>query len=139
GLRRQLLWINILGKRLALQVHLEYLLTTHQVGLVYRYLPVETAGPEQGRIQDIGTVCSCQDDDPAIGAKSIHLRQKLVEGILTLIVGAADQVLAPGTTYRVDFVNEDDAGRFFLGLPEQVAHPGSTHADKHFYEIGARQ
>ena len=39
---------------------------------------------------------------------------------------------------RVDFVDEDDAGRILLALFEHVAHTRSADADEHFDEIGTR-
>ena len=39
---------------------------------------------------------------------------------------------------RVDFVDEDDAGRVLLGLLEHVAHAAGADADEHFDEVGAR-
>src|ERR1051326_361789 len=39
---------------------------------------------------------------------------------------------------RVNFVNKDDAGRILLALLEQIAHAACTHANKHFYEVRAR-
>ena len=39
---------------------------------------------------------------------------------------------------RVDFVDEDDAGRVLFRLLEHVAHPARADADEHFDEVGAR-
>ncbi len=39
---------------------------------------------------------------------------------------------------RVDFVDEDDAGRVLLGLLEHVAHARGADADEHLDEVGAR-
>jgi hypothetical protein len=39
---------------------------------------------------------------------------------------------------RVDFVDEDDAGRVLLGLLEHVAHAGRADAHEHLYEVGTR-
>ena len=36
---------------------------------------------------------------------------------------------------RVQFVDEDDAGRLRLRLPEQIAHAGGAHADEHLDEF----
>jgi hypothetical protein len=37
---------------------------------------------------------------------------------------------------RVDFVDEDDAGRVLLGLLEHVAHAAGADADEHLDEVG---
>ena len=38
---------------------------------------------------------------------------------------------------RVDFVDEDDAGRVLLALLEHVAHAAGADADEHLDEVGA--
>ena len=38
---------------------------------------------------------------------------------------------------RVDFVDEDDAGRVLLALLEHIAHPAGTDADKHLDKVGS--
>ncbi len=42
------------------------------------------------------------------------------------------------TADRVDFVDEDDAGRILLGLLEHVADTGRADADEHLDEVGTR-
>ena len=61
---------------------------------------------------------------------------KRIEGLFALIVAAADAVAAM-TTDRVDFVDENNAGRGFLSLLKHVANAASADADKHLDEIGA--
>src|SRR5579862_1455542 len=38
-------------------------------------------------------------------------------------------------SYRVNFVDEDDAGGILLALFEQIANPAGAHAHEHFYEV----
>src|SRR2546428_122942 len=42
-------------------------------------------------------------------------------------------------TECVDLVEEDDAGRVLLRMPEEVAHPRRADADEHLDEVGAAQ
>jgi hypothetical protein len=58
----------------------------------------------------------------------------LVEGLFALIVAAA-QSCAALASYRIDFVNKNNAGLIFFGLLEEVPHAACTHADKHFYKV----
>ena len=75
------------------------------------------------------------DQDHAfIGLETIHLDQQLVEGLLALIIAAAEAGAAM-TADRVDFVDEDDAGRILLGLLEHVANAAGADADEHFDEV----
>src|SRR5260370_314636 len=39
---------------------------------------------------------------------------------------------------RVDFVDEDDAGRILLALFKKIAHAARANADKHFHEVRTR-
>src|ERR1051326_3141682 len=42
------------------------------------------------------------------------------------------------TTNRVNFVDEDDARSVLFALFKQVAYSAGAHANKHFYEVRAR-
>src|SRR5262245_54203598 len=48
---------------------------------------------------------------------------------------SATQTCSAMATYRVDFVNKNDAGRVFLSLLKQIAHARCSDADKHFHEV----
>src|SRR4029078_9121331 len=63
--------------------------------------------------------------------------QQLVEGLFAFIVTAAE-ASATMTADRVDFVDEDDAGRILLGLLEHVTHTAGADADEHFDEVRTR-
>ena len=73
---------------------------------------------------------------PCALAEAVHLDQQLVEGLLALVVAAA-QAGAALAADRVDLVDEDDARAVLLGLLEQVAHPGGADADEHLDEVRA--
>src|SRR5690606_21870642 len=66
---------------------------------------------------------------------AIHLDQQLVEGLLALVMPAAEAGTAM-TADRVDLVDEDDARRMLLGLLEHVAHAAGADADEHLDEVG---
>src|SRR5262249_55417581 len=66
--------------------------------------------------------------------ETVHLDQKLVERLLALIVATAE-TSTTGTAHGVDFVDEDDARRVFLGLLEHVADAAGADADEHFDEV----
>ena len=56
-------------------MNLEDGLAALQVWSLHCHLTVETTGPEQGRIQDVGTVGGCNDDQVGIVVESVHLDQ----------------------------------------------------------------
>ena len=115
-------------------MHLEDVLAAFQVGQLHGHAPVEAAGTRQGRVERLGTVCGGEDDHARVVLEAVHFREQLVERLLALVV--AHHVAAALGADGVDLVDEDDAGRFFLGLLEQVAHFRRAHAHEHLYELG---
>ena len=132
----QLLELDVLGKRLVLGVHAQDLLAAAHVGAVHGDLTVKTAGTQQRRVQDVRTVGGGQQNHGLGLVKAVHLDQQLVQGLLALVVTAA-QAGAALATDGVDLVDKDDRGRLRLGLFEQVAHAGSAHAHEHLHKVGA--
>ena len=120
-----------------LSVQAQDALAALQIGQLDGHAAVKTARAGQRRIQGFRAVRRRQDDDALCGVKAVHLGQQLVQRLLTLVVaakvGAAVTLLAD----RIDFINKDDAGRFFTRLLEQVAHLGRTHADEHLHKLTA--
>src|SRR4030095_15231431 len=101
------------------RVDLEDLLAALHIGAPDDHAPVEAARTQQGRVEDVGTVRRRDQDDPVVRFEPVHLDEELVEGLLALVVPAAEPgpaVAADG----VDLVDEDDAGRVLLPLLEEV-------------------
>ena len=94
-------------------------------------------GPQQGGVEDVGPVGGGDEDDAGAGVEAVHLDEQLVEGLLPLVVAAA-QAGAAVAADGVDLVDEHDGGRRLLGLLEQVADPAGADADEHLDEVGAR-
>ena len=118
-------------------MNLQDLLAPDEIGVRHLNLAIEPARTHQGRVEHVGTVGRGDQDDAFIGLEAVHLDQQLVERLLALVIAAAEPGAAM-TAHRVDFVDEDDAGRVLLGLLEHVAHARGADADEHFDEIGAR-
>ena len=114
---------TIFRQRNLLRVYPEYFLAPAYVGPAHYNPAVKTAGAQQRGIEYIGAIGCGDKDDTVVGLKAIHLDQQLIEGLLALIVPTA-QTGATVTTNRVDFVDENDAGRIFLSLLKEVAHRG---------------
>ena len=79
---------------------------------VDQHLPVEPAGAQQRGIQDLRPVGRRQDDDGHRAVEAVHLGQQLVERLLLLVL-PGDRVDAARPPQRIQFVDEDDAGRGF--------------------------
>ena len=100
-------------------------------------LAVEAAGPQERRVEHVGPVRGGDDDDVRVRVEAVHLDEDLVEGLLALVMAAA-QAGAALASDRVDLVDEDDARRIALGLVEQVADAAGADADEHLDELRAR-
>ena len=117
-------------------MHLQDLLASLDIRQTHIDLTVKAAGTQQRLVQNISTVGGRHDDDAIVGLKAVHLHQQLVQGLLALIVTAA-QTCAALTTHSIDLINKDDAGHGLFGLVEQIAHAGCTHADVHLHKVRA--
>ena len=127
--------LDVVANRHLAHVHFQNLLATTNIRQADHYLAVETPRAQQRRVEHVRTVGGGDNDDAVVHLEAIHLHQQLVEGLLALIVTAA-QTGATVATDSVDFVDEDDAGRMFLGLLEHVTHTAGTDTDEHLDEIG---
>ena len=114
----------------------EDLLAADDVGVRHDHLAVEAPGPQQRRVEHVRPVGRGDQDDAFIRLEAVHLDEQLIEGLLALVIAAAEAGAAM-TADRVDLVDEDDAGRVLLALLEHVAHPARADADEHLDEIRA--
>ena len=128
--------VDVRRQRHLAHVHLQDLLAAHHVRVRDDHLPVEAARAQQRRVEHVGPVGGGDQDDAFVGLEAVHLDQQLVERLLALVVAAAETGAAMAAD-RVDFVDEDDAGRVLLGLLEHVAHAARADADEHLDEVGA--
>ena len=131
-----MLGVDVLADRDLAHVDVQDLLAAADVGQLHIDLAVETARTQQGGVQDVRPVGGRDHDHAQVGLEAVHLDQHLVQGLLALVVAAA-QAGATLAADGVDFIDEDDARRVLLGVLEHVAHAGRAHADEHFDEVGA--
>src|SRR5205085_4097656 len=110
------------------------LFATLHVGTAYNHAAVETAGAEQGRIENVRAVGRDDQDHAFVRFKAVHLNEQLVQGLFALIVSAA-QAGATMAANGVDFVDEDDTGGVLFALLKQVADAAGADANEHFHEI----
>jgi len=130
--------LHILIEFQRLQVHIEDFGPFVQIGEFHVNLAVETAGTHQRPVEDIGPVGGRQHNYPAVGIESVHFREQLVEGVLTLVVGAEIGVPSAGPPNGVNLVDKNNTGRLFLGLLEEIPYPRSPYPYKHLHKIGTR-
>ena len=138
---------RLLGEELAVElsielqlfeVYLEYLLALLDIGQAHLNLAVEATSAHECLIQDVYAVGCRQHDDTSIGLEAIHLREQLVERILSLVVTREARVLASRTADGVNLVDEDDAWCHLLSLLEEVTDTRSTHTYEHLHKVRAR-
>jgi hypothetical protein len=98
-------------------------------------LAVEATWTQQGAVQNVGAICRGHDDDARRLIKAVHFSQNLVQGLLALVVTAADASAALATN-AVQFVNEDDGRRGLPGVIKQRTHPRGSDADEHLHKLG---
>ena len=125
-----------LSRGLPLRVDPQDLDAAFHVGPVEDHLAVEAPGTQQRRVEHVGAVGRRDDDHVRVRVEAVHLDEDLVQGLLALVVAAAEAGAALAAD-RVDLVDEDDARRVALGLVEEVADAAGADADEHLHELGA--
>ena len=108
------------------------------VGPIDQHVAIEAARAKQRGIERFRPVRGGHDDDAAVRVEAVHFDEQRVERLLALVV-PADVAAAARFAKGVELIDEDDAGRFWLGLLEHIANAGGTHADEHFDEVGTAQ
>ena len=127
--------IDIAGQLDFLGVDFEDSLASLKVWQLDRHAPVEAAGTQESRVERFRAVCRRKDNDAIVALEAVHFGEELVQRLLALVV--AHEVAAALLADGVDFVDEDDARRFFFGLLEEVTDFRCAHADEHLNELGA--
>src|SRR3990172_7402491 len=46
---------------------------------------------------------------------------------------------SPPAPNGINFIDEDNGGRAFLGLIKEISHPRGTYSNEHFYKFGSAQ
>ena len=59
----------------------------------------------------------------------------MVQSLFAFVIASAETGAAL-TANRINFVDEDDAGRILLSVLEHVANTSGTDTDEHFNEVG---
>ena len=119
--------IHIRLKGLLPRVYLKDLLPALDVGIVDRYLAVKPAGTQQRGVENIGAVGRRNDDNALAVGETVHFDEQLIEGLLTLIVSAAE-ACAAGSADCVDLINKYDCRSASLCRLEQVTNTAGADA-----------
>ena len=133
-----LVQINGLIHQHILGMHFQDLHTSFQIRLFHDDTAVKTSRSQKCLIQYFRPVGRCQQDDPALGIKAVHLGKQLVQCLLTLIITAAVFGITAASD-GIDLVDKDDTRCTLFCFLKQVTHTGCTHTDIQFNKVGARQ
>mmetsp|Transcript_68675 Transcript_68675/g.161541 ORF Transcript_68675/g.161541 Transcript_68675/m.161541 type:complete len:243 (+) Transcript_68675:641-1369(+) len=120
---------------LVLHVDLQDLSPPLHIGQTDLHAAVEAARTEKGVVQDIGPVRGGHDDDAAVALKAVHLREDLIQGLLSLVV-ATSHASSSLTSDGIDLIDENNARRLLLRLLEDVADARRTHTNEELDELG---
>src|SRR6266568_1224700 len=115
------------------RVNLENGQATIPVGTLDCHTSIEAAGAQERFVQSIWAIGCCNDNNGLARLKAVHLNQQLVQGLLTLV--AAIDAGPALTTHGINFIEEDDAGRGFLSLLEEITHAAGANTDQHFDKL----
>jgi hypothetical protein len=129
--------VDVGRERHLARVHPEDRLAARSVRRLHGDAPVEAARPQQRRVEHIGPVRRGDHDHARGRIEAVHLGQDLVQGLLALVVAAAEASHSgrAGAADRVELVDEHDRGSRFLRLFEQVSHARRAHADDRLDEL----
>jgi hypothetical protein len=100
--------LDVLAERQLAHVDFQDLLASANVGQRHHDLAVEAARAQQRRIEHVRAVRGRDDDHAFVALEAVHLDEQLVEGLLALVVTAAEARAAMAAD-GVDLVDEDDA------------------------------
>src|SRR5208283_2843562 len=122
-----------------LAVNSQDLHTADEIRIADGDLAIKAAGAQKRRIEHLRTVGGSHDNHWGAGVsfEAVNLRQQLVEGLLTLVIGAHAYRSSPALTNGINLVNENDRRSRLARLLEQVAHACGAHANEHLDELRA--
>ena len=117
------------------RVDAENLLPSPHIRCAHGHVTIEPAGPQQRRIQNVGTVGRGNHDDAGVRREAVHLDEELVQRLLALLV--AQRIAAAAAADGVELVDEDDARLVTPRVLEQLADARCADAGVHLDEIRA--
>ena len=117
-------------------MNLQNLLATAHVGEIHPHFAIEAPRAQQRGVEHVLAVGGRDNDHAFRRLDAVHLHQQRIQRLLALVVTAPHSGAATAA-HRIDFVDENKAGRVLLALLKHVAHARSAHANEHLHEIRA--
>ncbi len=114
-------------------MHAEDLLPADEIGCRHEHLPVEAAGPQQGRVEVLEAVGRAHDHHAIVRGEAVQLHEQLIEGLILL---AVETVTGTSRADGVELVDEDDRRRVLSRFGEELANSCRAEAGEHLHERG---
>ena len=130
-----LLQIHILRKWFSFRMDLKDLKSSLHIRSSNDHFSVKPPRAKNGRIQNIHTVRRSHNNNSLIRSKAIHLYQKLVQCLLSLIMASAHTCSA-ASCHRINLINKYNTGRIVFRILKEISHTGCSNSDKHLHKIG---
>src|SRR5699024_3031051 len=111
------------------------LLTALKVRELHGDPSVKTSRTEKRRVEGIRAVGRRQDHNALGTVETVHLGEKLVQSLLSLVVASGKARSVTLLTDRIDLVDKYDTGSFLIGLLEEVTYLGCSHTYEHFHKF----
>mmetsp|Transcript_33772 Transcript_33772/g.95567 ORF Transcript_33772/g.95567 Transcript_33772/m.95567 type:complete len:313 (-) Transcript_33772:864-1802(-) len=131
-----LLKVDIFAYGVLSCVDLKYIRPALCVWLADFHLAVKTSSAHEGRVQQISPVGGRNKHHANVRGEAVHLREKLVQSLLTLLVGSHAGLCTPDAQ-GVDLVHKDDARCVDTRTLEKVAHAGGSHTHNNLHKLAA--
>src|SRR5213078_3699906 len=93
--------------------------TTH-VGTRHHDATIETTGPQQRGIEHVRTIRRSNQYYAIVRFKAVHFNQQLIQRLFAFVMSSTEAGTAV-TTYGINLIDEDDAGRVLLALFKEIA------------------
>src|SRR6056300_29522 len=98
---------------------------------------IETTRAKECIVENVDTIRGGDDNNTSLIIKTIHFREKLINGLFAFIIRRHATRTAL-LTHSIDLINEDDTRLIFTSNFKKVANPLGTHTDKHFNKVCGR-
>ena len=108
--------------------------TPLQIRLIYNDSPVKASRTKQRFIQNFRAVGSAKHQNALRSVKTIHLRQELIQSLLSFLVSTAVFAVTASAD-SIYFIDKDDTGSVLGSFLKQISHTGSAHTHIQFYKI----
>jgi hypothetical protein len=115
-------------------VYTQDLLASLNTGKSNLNFTIETTWTEESVIEDIDAVRSSDDYDTSLIVETIHLSQKLVNGLFTLVIGGHVSTTTL-LTDSINLIDEDDTRLILSCLLEKFAYALGSNTYEHLNEV----